>query len=206
MNKFIRDVHAICERKIPKLNAMIIVSPANAGKNLFFDAVVHWYSNYGQIANFNRHQQFPLMDAINRRICVWNESMCESTAFEDVKLLFGGDSMKVRVKYCNDAVIDRTPIIVLTNNDIFPTDATFNCRCIKYSWRPMPELKSVIKRLSPWAYIELLKECKIINANGTYYVQTDNSDICSVHSSCSPECTEESGADSDYYVNIHEFE
>lgn len=164
--QFLIDVHAICEKKIPKRNALIICSPSNAGKNLFFDSIVHWYSNYGQIANFNRQQQFPLMDAVNRRICMWNEPMCETSAFEDVKMLFGGDSMKVRVKYSNDAVVDRTPIIVLTNNDIFPSDVTFQCRIIKYMWQSMPELKYVKKHINPWAYIELLKKYKVINEVG----------------------------------------
>lgn len=104
---------------------MLIVSPPNARKNLFFDAVIHLFCNYGQIANFNRHQQFPLLHAVNRRICVWNEPMCEISSFEDVKMLFGGDTMKVKVKYLGDSIVDRTLIIILTNNDIFPKDITF---------------------------------------------------------------------------------
>lgn len=66
------------------------------------------------------------MDAVNRRILVWNEPMCESSEFEDVKLLFGGDTMKVKVNYLGDAVVDRTPVIVLTNSDVFPRDSTLS--------------------------------------------------------------------------------
>lgn len=172
VEKFLHDLYCICERVIPKKNAMLILSAPNAGKNLFFDAVIHWYSNYGQIANFNRHQQFPLMDAVNRRILVWNEPMCESTAFEDVKLLFGGDTMKVKVKYMSDAVIDRTPIIVLTNNDIFPKDPTFQCRMIKYNWKPFSELKHVKCKLNPHSFIELLKKYNIINDRGNFMYET----------------------------------
>lgn len=38
------------------------------------------------IANFNRHLQLPLIDAVNSRILVWNEPMCESSSFEYVTM------------------------------------------------------------------------------------------------------------------------
>lgn len=59
---FLYSVYCICEQVIPKKNCMPILSKPNAGKNMFFDDVVHWYSNYGQVCNFNKYQQFPLMD------------------------------------------------------------------------------------------------------------------------------------------------
>lgn len=122
------------KKKILKKNALFILSSPNAGKNLFFDPIIHWYSNYySQIANFNKHQQFLLLDAVNRRIYVWNESACESSSFETLKLLFGGDSQKVKVKYEGDAVVDRTPIIILSNSDVFPKDQAFMSRMIKHS-------------------------------------------------------------------------
>lgn len=105
------------------------------------------------------------MDAVNRRICVWNEPMCESSSFEDVKLLFGGDTMKVKVKYQGDAVVDRTPIIILTNNDIFPKDNTFQCRMYKYQWKPFEDLKYVKKKLHPMGFHELLIHYNIIDEN-----------------------------------------
>lgn len=175
--KFLRDVHAICEKKIPKKNALFILSPPNAGKNLFFDAIIHWYSNYGQIANFNKHQQFPLMDAINRRICVWNEPACESSSFETLKLLFGGDSQKVKVKYEGDAVVDRTPIIILSNIDCFPKDTAFLSRMIKYEWQPYAELRHVKKKINPNAYIHLLIKYKIVNEKGLELSLLEDNDI-----------------------------
>lgn len=145
---------------------MLIVSKPNAGKNMFFDAVVHWYSNYGQVCNFNKYQQFPLMDCVNRRILIWNECLSSSEFMETLKLLFSGDSMKVKVKYLGDAVIDRTPIILLTNTDIFPKDEAFKSRMFRYTWQPFPDLKHVQRKVNPHAYIELLKKYNIINAKG----------------------------------------
>jgi hypothetical protein len=174
--KFLFDLYCVCEKKIPKKNAFQVISHPNAGKNLFFDTVIHWYTNFGQIANFNKHSQFPLMDAVNRRICVWNEPSCEASSFEDIKMLFGGDTMKVRVKFQHDAVVDRTPIIILGNNNIFPTDETFKCRMFHYAWRPYNDLKHVQKKLDPNAWIELLKKYKIIDSDGNELDENQNED------------------------------
>lgn len=85
--KCLYNVYCITERIEPKKNCMLVESPPNAGKNMFFDKVVMFFCNYGQVANFNRYQQFPLMDAINRRILIWNEPMCETSAHEIMKQL-----------------------------------------------------------------------------------------------------------------------
>lgn len=84
--------------------------------------------------------------------------------------------MKVRIKYKDDAVIDRTPVIVLSNRQIFPNDAAFNTRMWKYVWKPFPYLKSIKKSINPNAIIEMFKyfniidnECKYIE----YFVPSD---------------------------------
>lgn len=64
---------------------MEIVSPPSAGKNFFFDPVLSFYINRGTIRNFNRYTSFPLQDTVGRRILVWNEPNCESSAFDTVK-------------------------------------------------------------------------------------------------------------------------
>uniref|UniRef100_A0A0A9YFR6 Non-capsid protein NS-1 n=1 Tax=Lygus hesperus TaxID=30085 RepID=A0A0A9YFR6_LYGHE len=74
-----------------------------------------FYLNCGNIANFNRNCQFPLQDCINRRILLWNGPNCESTAFDNSKMLFGGDPLPARIKFSNDSKIPRTPIFVITN-------------------------------------------------------------------------------------------
>lgn len=35
-------------------------------------------------------------------------------------MLFGGDTMNAKVKHCDDSVISRTPVIILSNNAVFP--------------------------------------------------------------------------------------
>lgn len=64
------------------------------------------------------------------------------------------------------------PIIILTNNNIFPKDYTFTCRMFTYVWRPFNDLRYVKKKLNPHAYIELLKRFNIINDKGEHIFET----------------------------------
>lgn len=117
---FLRDLYNVIDKIIPKKNTLFILSPPNAGKNFFFDTFIHYCLNFGQVGNFNRYCAFPLMECVNKRIILWNEPMLEPSATETLKMLFGGDTVSAKVKYSNDAVVMRTPVIVLSNNDVFP--------------------------------------------------------------------------------------
>lgn len=111
---------------------MFVLSEPNGGKNWFFDAVIHFFLNFGEIGNFNRHSSFPLQEAVNKRILLWNEPNAEPAAMDTLKMLLGGDTFNAKVKYENDAVVTRTPVIVLSNNDIFPKDAAFQSRLVRH--------------------------------------------------------------------------
>lgn len=136
---FMQDVFEICEKIKPKCNSLFLLSPPNAGNNYFMDTIIHFYCNFGQIGNFNKYCSFPLQEAVNKRILLWNEPQCEPAAFEDLKMLLGGDTMNVKVKHSDDSVLSRTPIIILGNND--PQNEAFRTRMIKYIWKPCPMLK-----------------------------------------------------------------
>ena len=40
---FVETLFNVCERRIPKLNAILIHSPPSAGKNFFFDAIFNYF-------------------------------------------------------------------------------------------------------------------------------------------------------------------
>lgn len=88
-----QDVYDICEMKKPKINSLFILSAPNAGKKYFFDAILHFYCNFGQVGNFNKYSSFPLQEAVNKRILLWNEPQCEPSSFEELKMLFCGDTI-----------------------------------------------------------------------------------------------------------------
>lgn len=65
---FLNELYILLDRKEPKKNTFMVISQPNAGKNMFFDAVLHYYFSYGMIGNFNKIQSFPLQDCANKRI------------------------------------------------------------------------------------------------------------------------------------------
>ncbi|XP_075740913.1 uncharacterized protein LOC119186670 [Rhipicephalus microplus] len=86
---------------------------------------------------------------------VWNEPNCESSAFDTVKKIFGGDVDLVALKYTADQTISRTPVIVLSNNEVFPDDDAFNHRMRRYKWWACPPLKKYDKKIHPMALVLL---------------------------------------------------
>ncbi|XP_042145649.1 uncharacterized protein LOC120843049 [Ixodes scapularis] len=152
---FVTNLYNLLERRVPKKNCMEIVSPPSAGKNFFFDAVVSFYINRGTIHNFNKYSSFPLQDAVGKRILIWNEPNCESSAFETIKKIFGGDVDSVAVKYSSDMTVTRTPVIVLSNHETFPRIPAFNHRMFRYRWKTCPELLKYDKKVNPLALINL---------------------------------------------------
>ncbi|XP_072141949.1 uncharacterized protein, partial [Dermacentor andersoni] len=155
LSDFVNNLYMLVEKLVPKKNCMEVVSPPSAGKNFFFDAVLSFYINRGTIRNFNRFSNFPLQDTVGRRILVWNEPNCESSAFDTVKKIFGGDVDSVAVKYSPDQTISRTPVIVLSNNEVFPADDAFNHRMFRYKWKACPLLKRHAKKVHPMSLVLL---------------------------------------------------
>lgn len=98
--------------KKSKKHIIRVITTKCGKKNFFFDAVVHIFLNFGQLGNFNKY----------KRIILWNEPVLETSATETLKTFFGGDTTNAKVKYQSDAIITRTPIIVLSNNDVIPKD------------------------------------------------------------------------------------
>lgn len=160
---FLEDVYNVLDKRLPKKNCLFVLSAPNAGKNWFFDCFIHFFLNFGQIGNFNKHTGFPLQEAVNRRVLLWNEPNAEPSAMDTLKMLLGGDSFNAKVKYENDVVVSRTPVIVLSNNDIFPKDSAFNSRLIRHTWKSAPLLKKYSKKPHPIAAYLLLEKYKIFD-------------------------------------------
>lgn len=160
---FLTNLYNVLDKRVPKKNSMFVLSAPNAGKNWFFDAFMHFCVNFGQMGNFNRYCNFPLMECVDRRIIMWNEPCMEPSAAETLKMVLGGDTVNAKVKYAPDAVITRTPVIILSNNDVFPKDEAFRSRIYSYRWRSCQQLKTCTKKPHPLASYQLLLKYKIIN-------------------------------------------
>lgn len=153
---FLKDLLDLLDKTIPKKNCMHVEGPPCSGKNLFFDCVIAFCINHGQMRNFNKYNSFPLMNCVDRRILYWNEPVLESSAVETLKMIFGGDTCTTPIKHQNDRAILRTPVICMSNNSPFPKDEAFRCRMFHYQWSACEDLKLVKRKPHPSAFPYLL--------------------------------------------------
>lgn len=163
VTQFLSDVYNVCERVIPKLNTILVHSPPSAGKNFFFDMILDYYWNRGQLGNPTRHNQFAYMECVGKRILLWNEPNYEDGQTDMLKMILGGDNYTVRVKSKEDCSVSRTPVIILTNNTIpLMYDYAFDDRIRKFSWAAAPFLKNVQKKPTPLCLYNLFVRYNII--------------------------------------------
>lgn len=153
--EFITDLWDICEKKVPKKNTFQIISPPSAGKNFFLDAIFAFYWNIGMIRNFNKYESFPLMEAVDKRINCWNEPNFEPNAEDTIKMILGGDPIKAAFKYEGERNIARTPVIVMSNKNVFKINDAFEDRIITYYWDRAEFLRKHRKKIHPmiWPYL-----------------------------------------------------
>lgn len=157
IKEFMINLHSVLDKRIPKKNTFLVWSKqSNAGKNVFFDAIVHAFLNYGQLANFNKYCSFPFQDCMNKRIVLWNEPVFEPSAIETLKMFLGGDVVSAKKKFDDDASISRTPVIILANGNPFP-EKFFKERMYSYEWNTCPHLIHVKKKVWPASIFYLFK-------------------------------------------------
>lgn len=156
ITQFLITLLLVLDKKHGNCNTFFVQSPPNSGKNLFFDCFCF---SFGQIGTFNKYSNFPLMEYItyNNRVLLWNEPQCESGSFETLKMLFKGDTCNIKIKYENDAILSKTPIIILANYDPFPKDVAHRTRIIKYFWNTMDNLINCNMKLYPLAFHHVLQ-------------------------------------------------
>lgn len=162
VQQFLQDLVDVIDKRKPKKNTMEIIAPPSTGKTWFFDMICDFFINVGHLKNMNRYSQFPFQDCNNRRIIMWNEPNCHSDFLDTLKTVYGGDRCPAAVKCKDDAVIYRTPVIVTSNNDLFPNCDALNDRRYKYTMLPWAELKEVgIKKPTPLCIGKLLEKYNI---------------------------------------------
>lgn len=160
--KFLNDLMEIIDKRSPKLNTFIVQGPPSSGKNFFFDCLFALCVNIGQFGNANKYNNFPFQEAPHKRLLYWNEPNYCSSYTEELKKILGTDSFTVRVKNRPDTDVQRTPVIILTNNVVnFMTDNAFKDRIIKYVWKNPTWLKDYKLKPHPMAFYSLLNKYNI---------------------------------------------
>nr|ASU47551.1 ORF1 [Lone star tick densovirus 1] len=150
------EIFQIMEKMIPKKNAIYCVSPPGGGKNFFFDCVADWYLNVGYLGNFNKYTSFPFQDCRDRRVIIFNEPNIDPAGYETVKMIMGGDPVSANVKYKDAVCIHRTPLLILSNNEVFSRTDVWTQRAFFYRWTAQPWLKDLTGKPHPSAWPALV--------------------------------------------------
>lgn len=162
VSEFLQCLVDVVDRRVPKKNTIEVVAEHSTGKTWFFDMICDFFVNVGHLKNMNKFSQFPFQDCTNRRILLWNEPNCHPEFLDTLKTVYGGDRCPAAIKCRDDAVIYRTPLIVTSNNPIFPNSEPLDARRFKFSMKQWPELKNVgEKKPSPLCIGKLLEKYNV---------------------------------------------
>ncbi|CAL8128056.1 unnamed protein product [Orchesella dallaii] len=153
---FCKQLFNVLNMSKPKRNTFIIVGEQCSGKNFFIDPITATIINVGYLGNPNKINNFAYQDCVNRRVIVWNELNYASEEVDTLKMILGGDVCPVRVKFRGDFVVHRTPVIILTNENLpLMNDPTFVNRIYVHTWRYCPQLVEYSKKCHPLTFFEL---------------------------------------------------
>ncbi len=162
VKSFLTDLYLVLSKNSGKCNSILIYSPPSAGKNFFFDAVLCFFLNKGQLGNPNKHNHFAYQECVGKRILLWNEPNYELGEIEKLKMILGGDAFTVNVKNRQDVAVQRTPLIILTNRHVgFMSQEAFKDRLKQFRWRTAPYLKDYLKKPHPMSVFLLFKHYNI---------------------------------------------
>lgn len=149
VKEFLRELCLVCDKNNGKLNSI----QSNAGKTQFGDTLTAFFLNRGSMSNPSRSERFCFQECANRRIIFWDEAKLDPGFYDNIKKLLSGDQCKVPVKFKEDQIVKQTPVIVCSNNDIFPKNDEFYNRIISYRWYKYPlwRKSEINKKLHPVA-------------------------------------------------------
>nr|QTE04063.1 MAG: nonstructural protein 1 [Phylloscopus inornatus parvoviridae sp.] len=154
--EYLKSLMNLLDKNRGKQNTDYYISAPNAGKTLFMDMIRDYMINAGQMSNWNRNSSFPLQTCGYTRVIFWNEPNYEESVERNLLKLLGGDSLNAAIKNMNDAIIVKTPVIVTSNNRVFPNKPEFECRIKTHIWKSADFLKDISgKKFHPLALLYL---------------------------------------------------
>lgn len=126
--------------------------------------VTSYYLSVGFCANYVRGQNFPFNDCHSRRVLIWNEPSIMNSAFDTVKMICAGDPLSVAVKYQGNEIINRTPLIFLSNKQIFPSQQpVWQSRIYFEQWKRSDFLSEYTQYPLPLSYYHLIQKYVLTN-------------------------------------------
>lgn len=125
-----------------KKNAVYFYGPANTGKTMMAENICKMVGVYGNVNHNNGN--FPFNDCHGKAILWWEECTMKEEYVEAAKCLMGGSSVRVDKKGQDSVLIEKTPMVITSNNDITVVssrnaisgnhEAAIRARCLKFSF------------------------------------------------------------------------
>nr|QTE03849.1 MAG: nonstructural protein [Luscinia cyane Ichthamaparvovirus] len=113
--QFGKDFHKFIWRQHPKRNTFVLQGPPNTGKSSFIRPLTELF-RWGQILQAH---QFMFQNCLRKELVLWEEPLISKDFSDKCKLLFEGSQQMVEVKSNAPQLLERTPIIITTNKDIW---------------------------------------------------------------------------------------
>jgi hypothetical protein len=159
VNKFVRDVVDVMMKKEQKINCLFFQGPSNAGKSTIATSIRDGFLSVGQVT---RSDTFLFQDCVDRQVIFQEECIIKPETADDWKRMMEGASMKVDIKNKDPKCINRTPVLVCSNqvpwywvqNEIQP----LKNRMKFYRMTVMDELRNKRKDLNPLLWLSFLED------------------------------------------------
>lgn len=155
---FIQSVEEIMEKKINKVNTLLLLGPSNGGKRLIARSLCDAFKSVGVCLQGTNYSFF-LENCISTRVIHHDECIIVPQVMEMYKRLVEGADTPVKRKNKVSQMMKRTPYIVTANSlpwlSLPPVDQeAFKNRCIIYNVRTCPGLRKYSQDIHPgaWAF------------------------------------------------------
>ncbi|AUW34307.1 nonstructural protein 1 [Red-crowned crane parvovirus] len=125
-----------------KKNTVYFYGPANTGKTMMAESICKMVGIYGNVNHNNGN--FPFNDCHGKAVLWWEECTMKEEYVEAAKCLMGGSSVRVDKKGEDSVLIEKTPMVITSNNDIAVVasrnavsgnhEAAIRARCLRFNF------------------------------------------------------------------------
>lgn len=115
---FGKDLFNVCHKIIPKINAFHIQGPTTSGKTFILKSIVDGLLNCGTIRT-EKSDSFCFGSCTDKSLIYTDELWFSKENVELAKCVLEGSKVLVNVKHQSERLIERTPCLSTSNNDIW---------------------------------------------------------------------------------------
>lgn len=117
--RFGNCIQKIFDKENGKKNALVLIGPSNSGKSQLLRSLLDFLCPRGIARpNNNPRDVFQFSTCLNSKAIFWEEPYITADNIETVKLILGGDSAAIQVKYQDPQFLDQTPVFITSNRQL----------------------------------------------------------------------------------------